>query len=246
MLHSSVWGTFTTRLTRWWEENRAHAKKMKGEKCVWVPFFLALALSLWQTAIDNQVSAVDIEVTPTNTNGFELGELSGLQMIFLTLAFVKLLALTFLGILPVDVDLGAVAKHARYLMTWARADDHEDPYLQYLDVQDAAQGRSVQKMEETSFLLDCPLQFVCDVDDWANREDHQHYAERLLASWFRNPKHSWHQPGADVYTGIGTCKEMYPCPFDVQEVIGIRIPGSNDLTSSSSSSANSQEDSYVF
>ncbi|XP_071513687.1 uncharacterized protein [Panulirus ornatus] len=215
---------------------------MKGVKCVWVAFLLALM----QPGL-RPVPVNTINVTPVNTLGFELGELSGLQMIFLSLVFLKLVTLTFLGVLPVDVDLGAVGKHARYLMTWARSeDDHEDPYLQYLEVQDAAQGRSVQKMEETSFLLDCPLQFVCDVDDWANREDHQHYAERLLASWFRNPKHSWHQPGADVYTGIGTCKEMYPCPFDVQEVIGIRIPGSNDLTSSSSSSANSQEDSYVF
>ncbi|XP_071513686.1 uncharacterized protein [Panulirus ornatus] len=219
---------------------------MQGERSVWVAFLLAvLVLALRQTPVHSENPSID--VTPTNTNGVELGELSGLQMVFLSLVFLKLVILSFLGVLPVTIDLGVVCHSLAYLMTWARtAEDHEDPYLQYLEVQDAAQGRSVQKMEETSFLLDCPLQFVCDVDDWANREDHQHYAERLLASWFRNPKHSWHQPGADVYTGIGTCKEMYPCPFDVQEVIGIRIPGSNDLTSSSSSSANSQEDSYVF
>ncbi|XP_071513688.1 uncharacterized protein [Panulirus ornatus] len=168
----------------------------------------------------------EIEVDPSNTNGFELGELSFLQFVLGSIIFLKIVALYAVGVLPIEVDLGFGSKDE--IISRRR------------------RPRAATHMEETSFLLDCPLQFVCDVDDWANREDHQHYAERLLASWFRNPKHSWHQPGADVYTGIGTCKEMYPCPFDVQEVIGIRIPGSNDLTSSSSSSANSQEDSYVF
>ncbi|XP_071513689.1 uncharacterized protein [Panulirus ornatus] len=182
----------------------------------WRWWQVALVISLTFGRSRAVFEDADIEVGES----VDFGRLNLRQFSFVAVSTVVFVLLWAVGVFPMDIHLGR--RRRRDDTSWR------------------------SKMEETSFLLDCPLQFVCDVDDWANREDHQHYAERLLASWFRNPKHSWHQPGADVYTGIGTCKEMYPCPFDVQEVIGIRIPGSNDLTSSSSSSANSQEDSYVF
>ncbi|KAK7076098.1 hypothetical protein SK128_000110, partial [Halocaridina rubra] len=96
--------------------------------------------------------------------------------------------------------------------------------------------------EISTFLFDCPLQFVCDVDAWANK-DHEYFTERLIASWFRNSNQTWHRESASIYGGAGTCKEMYPCPFDVQEVIGIRIPGSNDVTLASNQL---QAESYSF
>ncbi|XP_050694309.1 uncharacterized protein LOC126984595 [Eriocheir sinensis] len=102
------------------------------------------------------------------------------------------------------------------------------------------------KFEVTaSFLLDCPLQFVCEVDDWANR-DHVGLLENLLAYWFRNPKKRWRRPDAAVFGGVGSCQEMYPCPFDVQEVVGIRIPGSNYTSPFSSSSSSSRIPSSYF
>lgn len=59
---------------------------------------------------------------------------------------------------------------------------------------------------------------------------------------FRNENHTWTRPEAAIYGGVGTCKQMYPCPFDVQEVVGIRIPGSD----SSSTNALALEESYSF
>lgn len=55
----------------------------------------------------------------------------------------------------------------------------------------------------------------------------------------RNSNHTWQRPDSEVYGGRGTCKEMYPCPFDVQAVVGIRIPGSNVLPGA-------EEESYSF
>ncbi|XP_037800937.1 uncharacterized protein LOC119595825 isoform X2 [Penaeus monodon] len=157
----------------------------------------------------------EVEVTPSNTNGVELGELSFMQFLLLLLIFLKFVTLYSVGVLPVEIDLGGLFEEST-----------------------SARGFVNKEAEISTYLLDCPLQFVCDVDAWANR-DHDYYLESLIASWFRNSNHTWQRPDSEVYGGHGTCKEMYPCPFDVQAVVGIRIPGSNVLPGA-------EEESYSF
>ena len=48
--------------------------------------------------------------------------------------------------------------------------------------------------------------------------------------FFRDPDHTWTNSGSKLYSGVGSCKEMYPCPFNVQEAIGIHIPVKNNTT----------------
>ncbi|XP_042219456.1 uncharacterized protein LOC121864487 isoform X2 [Homarus americanus] len=163
----------------------------------------------WLTLV--QAVVEEIEVDPSNTNGFELGELSFLQFVLGCVIFIKIVALYAVGVLPIEVDLGFNSDSLASRRTFTGRD-----------------------MDASTFMLDCPMQFVCDVDAWANR-DHQHLTERLIASWFRNPNHTWTKPDAQVFAGVGTCKEMYPCPFNVQDVVGFHIPGTNQL-------ANTQED----
>ncbi|XP_018026040.1 uncharacterized protein LOC108681512 isoform X1 [Hyalella azteca] len=78
-----------------------------------------------------------------------------------------------------------------------------------------------------SVMWDCPLQFVCEVDHWANR-DHEFLIESMIAKWLRNPSnHTFHSTQGQVFGGLPeTCPAMYPCPFDVQKAVGITIPGS--------------------
>ncbi|KAK3863878.1 hypothetical protein Pcinc_030381, partial [Petrolisthes cinctipes] len=40
----------------------------------------------------------------------------------------------------------------------------------------------------------------------------------------------WLREEPKTFGGIGSCREMYPCPFDVQDVAGVRIPGSSTHT----------------
>ncbi|XP_037800936.1 uncharacterized protein LOC119595825 isoform X1 [Penaeus monodon] len=175
-----------------------------------------LILFLWLLFASRAEAALEeIEATPTNTNGIEIGELSFMQLLLFMLVFLKLVTLYSLGVLPIEIDLGA-------------------SFTGFT----SERGLVDKDAEISTYLLDCPLQFVCDVDAWANR-DHDYYLESLIASWFRNSNHTWQRPDSEVYGGHGTCKEMYPCPFDVQAVVGIRIPGSNVLPGA-------EEESYSF
>ncbi|KAK8734110.1 hypothetical protein OTU49_006021 [Cherax quadricarinatus] len=154
----------------------------------------------------------EIQVSPTSVYGFQLGELSWMQFIMGSLIFIMFVVLYAEGVLPVEVDLGfpnTVAGQTRN----PRADNRV--------------GASI-------VFVDCPLQFVCEMETWANR-DHDRFLDRLIASWFRSPNITWNRPEAATFAGMGICMEMYPCPFDVQEVVGFRIPGSNSLTSAPSS-----------
>ncbi|XP_042219454.1 uncharacterized protein LOC121864487 isoform X1 [Homarus americanus] len=205
---------------------------MKGDRGLWTLLFLALFLALWEEPAGGVITSVS--VTPSNTLGFALGELSAAQMFLLAIAFLKIVILYAGGVLPIPVDLNKIWSPFIYLIKGFGKQEEEDPYLQYVELPGAHYGRSLQDMDASTFMLDCPMQFVCDVDAWANR-DHQHLTERLIASWFRNPNHTWTKPDAQVFAGVGTCKEMYPCPFNVQDVVGFHIPGTNQL-------ANTQED----
>ena len=50
----------------------------------------------------------EIEATPTNSNGMEIGELSTLQFVILMLLFLKMTLLYAMGVLPLEIDLGCV------------------------------------------------------------------------------------------------------------------------------------------
>ncbi|XP_045595598.1 uncharacterized protein [Procambarus clarkii] len=171
-----------------------------------------LVSTTWLAVV--QAVVEEVEVDPTNTNGFELGELSFLQFVLGCLIFIEIVVLYSVGVLPIEVDLG---------FTNAGLTRRRRP-------------RGGTTLATPTFLMECPLQYVCEVDAWANR-DHDFFLEKLLASWFRNANHTWTHPEAVTFAGAGTCREMYPCPFDVQEVVGIRIPGSNSL-------ASTQEETY--
>ncbi|XP_047479978.1 uncharacterized protein LOC125032727 isoform X1 [Penaeus chinensis] len=140
----------------------------------------------------------------------DFGRLTPAQFGAVSISTIVFLLLWAVGVIPMDIDLGRRRR----------------------------KRGATSVAEISTYLLDCPLQFVCDVDAWANR-DHDYYLESLVASWFRNSNHTWQRPDSEVYGGRGTCKEMYPCPFDVQEVVGIRIPGSNALPGT-------EEESYSF
>lgn len=47
----------------------------------------------------------EIDVTPSNTNGIEIGELSLLQFVFFMLAVLKLVTLYSAGVFPIEIDL---------------------------------------------------------------------------------------------------------------------------------------------
>ncbi|XP_068247427.1 uncharacterized protein [Palaemon carinicauda] len=149
----------------------------------------------------------------------DFGRLSYGQMIGVSIATIFFVVVWALGVIPIEVDLGQWINLRRKRNT-------DGPLA-----------------ELSTYFLDCPLQFVCDVDAWASR-DHDFFAERLIASWFRNPNYTWHHEKAGIFGGRGTCREMYPCPFDVQEVVGIRIPGSQRI--SSDTNEISVDDSYSF
>ncbi|XP_042219457.1 uncharacterized protein LOC121864487 isoform X3 [Homarus americanus] len=138
----------------------------------------------------------------------DFGKLNLMQFSLVAVSTVVFVLMWAVGLIPMNINLGRRT----------RRHPHTLP----------------STMDASTFMLDCPMQFVCDVDAWANR-DHQHLTERLIASWFRNPNHTWTKPDAQVFAGVGTCKEMYPCPFNVQDVVGFHIPGTNQL-------ANTQED----
>nr|XP_053640682.1 uncharacterized protein LOC128694567 [Cherax quadricarinatus] len=85
-----------------------------------------------------------------------------MQFIMGSLIFIMFVVLYAEGVLPVEVDLGfpnTVAGQTRN----PRADNRV--------------GASI-------VFVDCPLQFVCEMETWANR-DHDRFLDRLIASWFR-------------------------------------------------------------
>lgn len=44
---------------------------------------------------------------------------------------------------------------------------------------------------------------------------------------FRNPDSRYNNTKSSEFGGAGTCKEMHPCPFDMQEIVGIHLPESD-------------------
>lgn len=65
------------------------------------------ALIAFATTVPEVDGAVEeIDVTPSNTNGIEIGELSLLQFVLFMLVILKLVTLYSFGVLPVEVDLG--------------------------------------------------------------------------------------------------------------------------------------------
>lgn len=175
----------------------------------------------------------EIEITPTNTNGFEIGELSTLQFVVMMLIFLKLITLYSIGVLPFEVDLGGALPPAlSNRKKWVKPQEKQayHPQYQYEYQQQPSHYGARHMSWSGGYFFDCPLQFVCDIDFWANKE-HDGFVESMIAGWFKNPNHTWSHPDSQTFGGRGTCKEMYPCPFDVQEVIGITIPGTNNLQS---------------
>ncbi|CAL4062269.1 unnamed protein product [Meganyctiphanes norvegica] len=174
----------------------------------------------------------EIEITPSNTNGFEIGELSTLQFVVMMLIFLKLVTLYAIGVLPFEVDLGGGLPPALSNRRKGVKPRPQDSHYHSLYHQEQSSYSTTNRAMSwsSSYFLDCPLQFVCDVDFWANQE-HDGFMESLIAGWFKNPNHTWTHPDATAFGGRGTCREMYPCPFDVQEAIGITIPGTQNLQS---------------
>ncbi|XP_066967047.1 uncharacterized protein [Macrobrachium rosenbergii] len=200
----------------------AKAKREREELYFTVFVVLVVLVSIFLVPVFGTIE--EVEVTPTNTNGVELGELSFMQFVLFAIIFLKLVTLYTVGVLPLEIDLGAFVDKFFNFTTTGRG---------FVD----------SEAELSTYFLDCPLQFVCDVDAWASR-DHEYFAERLIASWFRHPNHTWQHENAGIYAGRGTCREMYPCPFDVQEVVGIRIPGSQRIASGGNDL--NVDDSYSF
>lgn len=67
---------------------------------------VALLCFLWTAVPQVEAAVEEIDITPSNTNGIELGELSILQLVFFVLLLLKLVTLYAVGVLPVEVDLG--------------------------------------------------------------------------------------------------------------------------------------------
>ncbi|KAF2350882.1 hypothetical protein FHG87_018359 [Trinorchestia longiramus] len=200
---------------------------------MWIPkekerHGLLLAALLLSTVLVLQVHGLteEIEATPTNTNGIEVGELSMPQYILLMLIFLKYTLLYAVGVLPLEIDLGGIWDPDS--ATTLNGDDQPLDVRRSLDNHYAELDHKLTKESILSSMWDCPLQFVCEVDQWANR-DHDYLIESLIAKWFRNPNNNtFHSAQGKVYGGLpDTCSEMYPCPFDIQEIVGIRIPGSS-------------------
>ncbi|XP_018026042.1 uncharacterized protein LOC108681512 isoform X3 [Hyalella azteca] len=195
-----------------------------------------LFVTLLTCAIIAEIKAMvtEVEATPTAINGLLIGELSVSQYIFFMLIFLKFTLLYAVGVLPLEIDLGGVwdpnsrplpgavdpsrvgSSEAR--SSFGRSLDHHDTKYN----QTASQNHLLR-----SVMWDCPLQFVCEVDHWANR-DHEFLIESMIAKWLRNPSnHTFHSTQGQVFGGLPeTCPAMYPCPFDVQKAVGITIPGS--------------------
>ncbi|XP_069951800.1 uncharacterized protein [Cherax quadricarinatus] len=173
---------------------------------------LLLVVSNWLTLVQAVIESV--QVTPSNTSGFLIGELSFLQFLVACALFLQLVAIYANGGLPIEIDLDFANRGG--------------------NPNTARDRRADTRVGASIVFVDCPLQFVCEMETWANR-DHDRFLDRLIASWFRSPNITWNRPEAATFAGMGICMEMYPCPFDVQEVVGFRIPGSNSLTSAPSS-----------
>lgn len=187
-------------------------------------FLLLLLLCLLQ---ESHSAITHVSVTPTGS-GFFIGELSFPQLLAMGLVFLKIVVLNSVGVLPVKIDLKYAWDALVYVvqgrgMSWWGPESGggvgED-----VDEDMEEEKELLAKQVGPSFLLDCPLQFVCEVDEWAHR-DHDGLLENLLALWFRNPKKRWRRPEAAAFSGVGSCREMHPCPFDVQDAVGFRIPG---------------------
>ena len=71
-------------------------------------FFVIFVFILINKVEYGDCSIEEIEATPTNTNGIELGELSLSQLVLVMLVFLKLTLLYSVGVLPLEIDLGGM------------------------------------------------------------------------------------------------------------------------------------------
>lgn len=94
--------------------------------------FLSAALTSgpWKSSAPLGVSAVltSISVTPSNTLGVSLGQLSLLQFVLMSVLFLKFVVLNAAGVLPVSVDFVDVWEATRNLFVGRRQDA---AYLRY-------------------------------------------------------------------------------------------------------------------
>nr|XP_053657313.1 uncharacterized protein LOC128706429 [Cherax quadricarinatus] len=208
-----------------------------GRKGAAVLQFL-LVVSNWLTLVQAVIESV--QVTPSNTSGFLIGELSFLQFLVACALFLQLVAIYANGGLPIEIDLdfanrGGNPNTARDRRADTRCAFFPTLYDSFIVGTKAIKPEGFLTSSGASIVfVDCPLQFVCEMETWANR-DHDRFLDRLIASWFRSPNITW-KPARGCYVRRhGYLHGMYPCPFDVQEVVGFRIPGSNSLTSAPSS-----------
>ena len=95
----------------------------------------------------------EIEGTPTNTNGFEIGELSMPQYVFMMLVFLKLSLLYGSGVLPLEINLGALWDKYYYGDYYHHDDEDEyhheehddEPYTSHSDEGEASSYSSYEQ-----------------------------------------------------------------------------------------------------
>ncbi|XP_045131000.1 uncharacterized protein LOC123516027 [Portunus trituberculatus] len=196
------------------------------------PLLLLLLLLLLPLLLPVTEAAIEeVEITPSSTNGIELGELSYPQFLFACIIFIKLVTLYAVGVLPVEINLGEKFGF-EYYDDYDYYDDFERLGTEVRNVPVEIQRRRGHDEKPRmlqhplpGLALDCTLQYICEVDRWTLRS-HASLPEKMLAYIFRNEKAVFTKREGVTYGGLGTCREMYPCPLDIQTVVGIKIPGS--------------------
>lgn len=70
-------------------------------------WLIVLIVTAWN--VHTSTGAVEeVQVTPSNTSGFQVGELSVYQYLILIMTFLKIVIMYAMGILPIEVDLGGL------------------------------------------------------------------------------------------------------------------------------------------
>ncbi|KAL7637954.1 UNVERIFIED_CONTAM: hypothetical protein RMT77_011568 [Armadillidium vulgare] len=168
-------------------------------------------LTLYIILINETECAIEeIEATPTNSNGFFLGDISMPQFLVMCVIFLIIILLYAVGVVPIEVDLGYFFGTGSGSLLPRKLDNNEGNLIR--------------------IFYECSMQYVCDVDIWANRNTQKSLLEKFIAYFFKNPNSRFSH--STEFSGIGSCREMYPCPFDVQNAVGLRIPGSVNRTMS--------------
>lgn len=72
-----------------------------------------------------------ISITPSNTNGMTLGQLSWPQFLLLLIIFLQIVVLTVQGTLPLDVNLSQLFGASTYLMSSSSQSSGEEGLVEY-------------------------------------------------------------------------------------------------------------------